>query len=65
MGNQSWKIIKDNFSKAHSENRHIKQAMAQVSGFANTAVYKANNGYHRETTAEIKILVEVLKSTVV
>ena len=41
-----------------SLNRHIKQATAQVSGFANAAVYKANNGYHREMTAAIQTLIE-------
>ena len=36
----------------------VKHPTAQVSGFANAAVYKSNNGYHRETTAAIKTLVE-------
>ena len=58
MGNQVWPIFKAHFSKAHQENLHIEQATAQVMGSANAAVYEENNGYHRETTAAIQILVE-------
>ena len=58
MENQLWPIFKTYFSKAHCENRHINQTTAQVSGFSNAAVYKANIRYHRETTAAIQTLVE-------
>ena len=58
MGNQLWPILKEHLYKVHNENRQIKQATDQVSGFANAAVYEEKNGYHRETTTEIQTLVE-------
>ena len=58
VGNHLWLILKAHFSKSHRENRHIEQATAQVSGSANAAVNEENEGYHRETTAEIQTLVE-------
>ena len=61
MGNQLWPIFKAQFSKSNIENWQVEQATAQVSGFANTSVNKANNGYHIETTAAIQILVEKTK----
>ena len=58
MENQLWPIFKSHLSKAHHENRHIKQATAQVSGFANAAVSEENNRYDIEMTTEIQTLVE-------
>ena len=58
MGNQVWTIFKAHFYKAYCENCHTKQAMSQVSAFANSAVYEENNRYHRETTAAIQTLLD-------